>query len=84
MTTTTTTLDPQLKPIINAVKKAHAKAKLPGTFLALLPESNRYFVLDGKRGAVKYQYVLSGSKLTVRCRWSVAGSPQYKQSTVKI
>jgi len=60
-----TTLDPQLKPIINAVKKAHTKAKLPGTFLALLPESNRYFVLDGKRGAVKYQYVLSGSKLII-------------------
>lgn len=64
LTTTKTKLEPALRPIINAITKAHAKANLPGTFLALLPESNRYYVLGG-RGAVLYQYSVTGDKLTV-------------------
>ena len=64
MTTTQIKLDPEIQPTINAIKKAHTKAKLPGTFLALLPESNRYYVL-GDNGAELYQYSVTGDKLTV-------------------
>ena len=83
MPTTKIKLDPELAAIIKAVKQAHNNAGAPGTFLALLPDSGQYFVLLDS-GAHKFQYSIHDGKLTVRCRWSTAGYPQYKQSTVKI
>ena len=68
MPTTPTKLDPKLKTIINAVKKAHEKAGAPGHFLALLPDSSQYYV-QTKNGAVKHQYSLFGDKLSVICRF---------------
>lgn len=64
MTTTQIKLDPEIQPTINAIKKAHAKAKLPGTFLALLPESNQYYLL-GDKGAVKHKFSVFDGKLTI-------------------
>lgn len=64
MTTTLTRLDPAVATTIAQIKKAHAKAKAPGTFLALLPESGQYYVLTN-HGAVKHRYVESGGKVHI-------------------
>ena len=49
-------LDPAVTRTINALKKAHAKSKAPGTFLALLENSGHYYV-QTPQGAVKHRYV---------------------------
>ena len=64
MPTTKIKLDPSVAVTISAIKKAHAKAKLSGTFLALLPESDQYYVLT-EIGAVKYKFSTFDGKLTV-------------------
>lgn len=64
MTTTPIKLDPKTRATINAIKKAHAKAKAPGTFLALLEGSSHYYV-QTDAGAVKYRYFERGDTLTV-------------------
>ena len=64
MPTTKIKLDPEIQPTISAIKKAHTKAKLPGTFLALLPDSSQYYVLT-EIGAVKYKFSTFDGKLTV-------------------
>lgn len=83
MPTTKIKLDPELAAIIKAVKQAHNNAGAPGQFLALLPDSGQYFV-QLQYGTHKFRYSIHDGKLTVRCRWSIAGDAQYKQSTVKI
>lgn len=64
MTTTKIRLDPAIKTTIDAVKRAHAKAKAQGTFLALLPDSGQYFV-QTSNGAVKHRYTEHKQTLTV-------------------
>jgi len=67
MPTTQIKLNPSLALTIKAVKQAHNNARAPGSFLALLPESERYYV-QTVEGIQKHQYVESQGKLTVFCR----------------
>lgn len=83
MTTTQVKLDPEIAATIKALKQAHARSGAPGQFLALLPDSGQYFV-QLQHGTQKFRYSVHDGKLTVRCRWSIAGSEQVKQATVKI
>lgn len=70
MPTTKIKLDPGLAATIKAVKQAHNNARAPGSFLALLPESERYYV-QTVEGIQKHAYIEGQGKLTVFCR--VAG-----------
>ncbi len=67
MTTTKIKLDPGLAATIKAVKQAHNNARAPGSFLALLPESEQYYV-QTVEGIQKHSYTESQGKLTVFCR----------------
>ena len=69
MTTTKIKLDPGLAATIKAVKQAHNNARAPGSFLALLPESERYYV-QTVEGIQKHAYIEGQGKLTVFCRVS--------------
>lgn len=62
-------LDPGLAATIKAVKQAHNNARAPGSFLALLPESERYYV-QTVEGIQKHAYIEGQGKLTVFCRVS--------------
>jgi hypothetical protein len=64
LTTTPTKLDLKLRTLIEAIKKAHAKSKAHGTFLALLEGSSHYYV-QTDHGAVKHRYVDHCDTLTV-------------------
>ena len=83
MTTTKIKLDPQIAITIDAVKRAHAKSGAPGRFLALLEESQQYFV-QLTHGVDKFKYHTRGNKLTVTCSWSIGGDYQRKQATVEM
>lgn len=67
MPTTQIKLDPGLAATIKAVKQAHNNARAPGSFLALLPESERYYV-QTVEGIQKHSYTESQGKVTVFCR----------------
>lgn len=69
MTTTKIKLNPSLALTIKAVKQAHNNARAPGSFLALLPESERYYV-QTVEGIQKHAYIEGQGKLTVFCRVS--------------
>lgn len=67
MPTTQIKLNPSLSLTIKAVKQAHNNTRAPGSFLALLPESERYYV-QTVEGIQKHSYTESQGKLTVFCR----------------
>lgn len=69
MPTTKIKLDPGLALTIKAVKQAHNNARAPGSFLALLPESEQYYV-QTVEGIQKHAYIEGQGKLTVFCRVS--------------